>query len=161
MIRYIGIFRLVLRCILVARKENLTGFSTGLTGRSKNLDPTGKPTGWSTRPVSISDPDQLQIKTKIIPMLTRFSENKKCSCEYFWIYLHDESNNTSNFCKRFSTSFLRRFLIVRIQCAPCQGVWRYYSDLIYIRRVKLRLHKNWYRQLLARISASMPTYLCI
>ena len=24
-----------------ARKENLTGFSTGLTGRSKNLDPTG------------------------------------------------------------------------------------------------------------------------
>ena len=52
MIKYISIFRLVLRCILVARKENSTGFSTGLTGRSKNLDPTGR----STRPVSISEP---------------------------------------------------------------------------------------------------------
>ena len=31
----------MLRCLLVARKENLTGVSTGLTGRSKNLDPTG------------------------------------------------------------------------------------------------------------------------
>ena len=42
------IFRLVLRCLLVARKENLTGFSTGLTGRSKNLDPNGagNPTGF-------------------------------------------------------------------------------------------------------------------
>ena len=30
-----------LTCILVATKENLTGFSTGLTGRSKTLDPTG------------------------------------------------------------------------------------------------------------------------
>ena len=54
MIKYISIFRLVLRCLLVARKESLTGFSTGLTGRSKNLDPTGNPTGRSTRPVSIS-----------------------------------------------------------------------------------------------------------
>ena len=37
--------RLVLKCLLVARKENLTGVSTGLTGRSKNLDPTdaGRP----------------------------------------------------------------------------------------------------------------------
>ena len=51
--KYISIFRLVLRCLLVARKENLTGFSTGLTGRSKNLDPTGNPTGWSTGPVPI------------------------------------------------------------------------------------------------------------
>ena len=41
MIKYISIFRLVLRRLLVARKENSTGFSTGLTGRSKNLDPTG------------------------------------------------------------------------------------------------------------------------
>ena len=55
MIKYICIFRLVLRCLLVARKENLTGISTGLTGRSKNLDPTGNPTSRSTRPVSISD----------------------------------------------------------------------------------------------------------
>ena len=31
----------MLRCVLVARKKNLTGVSTGLTGRSKNLDPTG------------------------------------------------------------------------------------------------------------------------
>ena len=43
--KYISIFRLVLRCVLVVRKENSTGFSTGLTGRSKNLDPTGNPTG--------------------------------------------------------------------------------------------------------------------
>ena len=45
MIRYIRILRLVIRCLLVARKKNLTGVSTGLTGRSKNLDPTG-PTGF-------------------------------------------------------------------------------------------------------------------
>ena len=45
MIKYISIFWLVLICLLVARKENLTGFSTGLTGRSKNLDLTGNPTG--------------------------------------------------------------------------------------------------------------------
>ena len=50
MIKYISMLRLVLRCLLVARKENLTCLSTGLTGRSKNLDPTGR----STRPVSIS-----------------------------------------------------------------------------------------------------------
>ena len=51
-------FRLVLRCLLVARKENLTGFSTGLTGRSKNLDSTSNPTGRSTRPVFISGPEK-------------------------------------------------------------------------------------------------------
>ena len=50
MIKYISVIRLVLRFLLVARKDNLTGVSTGLTGRSKNLDPTGR----STRPVSIS-----------------------------------------------------------------------------------------------------------
>ena len=56
MIKYISIVWLVFRCFLVPKKENLTGFSTGLTGRSKNLDPTGNPTGQSTRPVSISEP---------------------------------------------------------------------------------------------------------
>ena len=56
MIKYISVFRLVPRCLLVARKENLISFSTGLTGLSKNLDPTGNPTGRSTRPVSISGP---------------------------------------------------------------------------------------------------------
>ena len=40
-IKYICIFQLVLRCFLVAKKENLTGVSIGLTGRSKNLNPTG------------------------------------------------------------------------------------------------------------------------
>ena len=35
------IFRLVFRCILAARKRNLTGFLIGMTGQSKNLDPTG------------------------------------------------------------------------------------------------------------------------
>ena len=44
MIKYICMFRLVLRCLLDARKENLTGVSTGLTGWSKNLDPTGNST---------------------------------------------------------------------------------------------------------------------
>ena len=45
MIKYISIFRLLVRCLLDAIKENLTGVSTGLTGWSKNLDPTGNPTG--------------------------------------------------------------------------------------------------------------------
>ena len=53
MTKYISIFWLVLRCLLAARKENLTVFSTSLTGRSKNLDPTGNPTGLSTRPVLV------------------------------------------------------------------------------------------------------------
>ena len=55
MIKYISVFRLVLRFLLVVRKDNLTGISTALTGRSKNLDATGNPTGRSTRPVSISE----------------------------------------------------------------------------------------------------------
>ena len=46
MMKYTNIFRLVLRCLFVAGKENSTSFSTGLTGRSKNLDPTGNPTGF-------------------------------------------------------------------------------------------------------------------
>ena len=53
MIKDIRIFRLVLRCLLVARKENLTGVSTGLTGRSKNLDPTSA--GQPNRPVDPTD----------------------------------------------------------------------------------------------------------
>ena len=51
MIKYISIFRLVLRCLLVARKENLTGFSTGLTGRSKNR-PDRQPDRQPDRPVN-------------------------------------------------------------------------------------------------------------
>ena len=42
--------QLVLRCLLVAKKEILTGILTDLTGWSKSLDQTGR----STRPVSIS-----------------------------------------------------------------------------------------------------------
>ena len=61
--KYLRIFWLVLRCLLVAKKENLTGVSTGLTGRSKNLDPTGNPTGRSTRPVSISAMETCLKKT--------------------------------------------------------------------------------------------------
>ena len=45
MLKYISKFRLVHKCLLVARKKNFTGFSTALTGRSENLDPTGNPTG--------------------------------------------------------------------------------------------------------------------
>ena len=43
---------MVLKCLLVARNENSTGFSTGLTGRSKNLDLTGNPTGFRLWPTS-------------------------------------------------------------------------------------------------------------
>ena len=57
MIKYISILRSVHRCLLVARKENLTGFSTGLTGRSKNLDPTGNPNR-PVDPTGASRPDR-------------------------------------------------------------------------------------------------------
>ena len=67
MIKYIRIFRLVLRCLLVARKENSTGFSTGLIGRLKNHDPTGR----STRPVSISDAIRVVVKTTSLLFLPR------------------------------------------------------------------------------------------
>ena len=74
MIKYI---RLVLRCLLVARKENLTGFSTGLIGRSKNLDPTGR----STQPVSISEsnryPCEFESDSLQLPHLQVCSEIKK------------------------------------------------------------------------------------
>ena len=60
MMKYISIFWLVPRCLLVARKENSTGFSTGLTGRSKNLDPTINPTGRSSRPVPV-DPTGFRL----------------------------------------------------------------------------------------------------
>ena len=50
MTKYTSIFRLVVRYFLVSRKDNLTGVSTGLTGRLKNLDPTGNPTG-AGRPI--------------------------------------------------------------------------------------------------------------
>ena len=53
MIKYLCKFRLVLRCLLVARNENLTSVSTFLTGRSKSLDPTGNPTARLTRPVPV------------------------------------------------------------------------------------------------------------
>ena len=38
---YVQILFGAYRCLVVARKKNLTGISTGLTGRSKNLDPNG------------------------------------------------------------------------------------------------------------------------
>ena len=61
MIKYISMFWLVLRRRLVAKNKNLTGFSTDLTGQSKTFDPTGNPTGRSTRPVSISEPTRYTI----------------------------------------------------------------------------------------------------
>ena len=67
MIKYISIFRLVLRCLLVVRKENSTGFSTGLTGRSKNLDPTSNPIGFhlcSKLPADEALPENLQRKAR-------------------------------------------------------------------------------------------------
>ena len=81
MIKYISTFRLVLRCLLVARKENSTGFSTGLTGRSKNLDPTGNPTGRSTRPVSISDAYE---NLKAVFVCEGCKRTKKRPCKHWY-----------------------------------------------------------------------------
>ena len=79
--KYICIFRLVLRCFLVARKENLTGVSTGLIGWSKNLDLPGR----STQPVSISASIQKNCFSVIQDTLIRYSEVvvfKKCAIFY-------------------------------------------------------------------------------
>ena len=54
---------------LVARKENLTGVSPGLTGRLKKSYPTGNPTGRSTQPVPV-DPTGLWF-----PSLARVTVN--------------------------------------------------------------------------------------
>ena len=43
----------------------MTGVSTGLTRRSKKLDPTGNPTGRSTRPVSISGAPIYEISGQV------------------------------------------------------------------------------------------------
>ena len=43
---------------LVARKKNLTGVLTCLTGRWKNLDPTGDPTG---NPTGAGQPDGFHL----------------------------------------------------------------------------------------------------
>ena len=74
MIKYISIFRLVLGRLLVAKNKNLTGFSTGLTGRSKNLDPTGNPTGRSTRPVPV-DPTGFHLWAEAL--LLHLSSDKR------------------------------------------------------------------------------------
>ena len=63
--KIVCIFRLVLKCLLLARKEKLTGILTGLTGQSKNLDPIGR----STRPISISAPNG-QPKTNFLTGLS-------------------------------------------------------------------------------------------
>ena len=78
MIKYISIFWLVLRGLLVARKENLTGFSTGLTGRSKNLDPTGNPTG---NPIGRSNPSVPVDPTGF----NLCSETLNCSVKYLQV----------------------------------------------------------------------------
>ena len=80
----IGIFRLVLICLLVARKENSTGFSTGLTGRSKNLDPTGR----STRPVPV-DPTS-SISALILEKWTNVLEN--CLASLKSLNIHSQTN---------------------------------------------------------------------
>ena len=77
MTKYVSVFRLVLRFLLVARKDNLTGILTGLTGRSKNLDPTGNPTGRSTRPVPV-DPTGFHLCSHYHPTnSTHFQKSTK------------------------------------------------------------------------------------
>ena len=70
------------RCLLVARKKNSTGFSIGLTGRSKNLDPTGFHL-WSSAYNFIPDQKGLRQATyggkdvKLVKKLKRkFSQNE-------------------------------------------------------------------------------------
>ena len=82
----------MLRCLLVARNENLTGVSTGLTG-------------WSTRPVSISDPGCLNNESWIIADMLlekkfdfnadiwrkdtyKFLPNVKCDFSFMFYVLH-------------------------------------------------------------------------
>ena len=99
MIKYISIFRMVLGCLLVARKENLTGFSTGLTSRSKNLNPTGRstrsvpfdPTGfhlwwvYTWRPKSLTDFENVILRVSVnsvsslIRFFTTYSQAFKCT----------------------------------------------------------------------------------
>ena len=70
--KYVCIFRLMLRCFLVARKENFTGVLTGLTGRSKNLDPTGavRPDRFPSLPSTTRQSSKLvEKKTKTVVVL--------------------------------------------------------------------------------------------
>ena len=67
----------MLRRLLVARKKNLTGVSNGLTHRSKKLDPTGNPTGWSTGPVSIS----VINHNKVVKKKKKNNNNTHTVCE--------------------------------------------------------------------------------
>ena len=103
--KYISIFRLVLRRLLVARKENSTGFSTGLTGRSKNLDPTGRPTGFHLCSCS--------GKTK--PFLTLFDR---------WRKLISKSSSSSGPLNSLPTNFLvlpPTVCTLPITKSPCFG----------------------------------------
>ena len=86
---------MVLRCLSVARKDNSTGFPTGLTCRSKNLDPTGR----STRPVSISAP-----KCAVAPGLSRviYSNDPNChkiKLKTFLVSFTNTAQNATNFAK--------------------------------------------------------------
>ena len=111
----------MLRCLLVARKGNLTGFSTGLIGRSKNLDPTGNPTGRSTQPVFISKsnryPCEFESDSLPLPHLQVCSEIKKrmgiptrrvaevpmtAIFKYFF-QLHFEATKQNRNCKKGNT----------------------------------------------------------
>ena len=71
MIKYI-IFRLVLRCLLFAKKDSLTGFSTGLTGY---LEPDRCR---STRPASISDKDHNKLSIYNFLLLTFGVKQLRC-----------------------------------------------------------------------------------
>ena len=75
MIKYI-IFRLVLRCLLFAKKDSLTGFSTGLTGY---LEPDRQPDRCrSTRPASISDKDHNKLSIYNFLLLTFGVQQLRC-----------------------------------------------------------------------------------
>ena len=75
---------------LVARKDNLTGFSTGLTGRSKNLDPTGFHLWYNCQFKCETRSQQLQSKYLTIPALYQMSFTPSSGHIFSYDYsLHD------------------------------------------------------------------------
>ena len=99
---HICIFRLVIRYLSVARKKNLPGVSTGLTGGSKNLDLTGNPTGGLTRPVSTSAVEALHC----VPFYcwTSNRENVNINFSSFWFNPTESGTKLYRFsCKSWFT----------------------------------------------------------
>ena len=69
----------MLRCLLFAKKDSLTGFSTGLTGYLEVSRPDRQPDRCrSTRPVSISDKDHNKLSSYNFLLLTFCVQQLRC-----------------------------------------------------------------------------------